>query len=213
MAEPMTELDVVVGSLITTTPQEDREAYEEEREWLQDVQDLLREEGIEVDLLLQPGTEVWEGGIESFADLYQLQRLAAHLERGNDVQEILSDQNLEDEEFDELLDAIAYNETQTRFPHLIQHQGAGGYYLPVDFAEPISFGYGEDDEEEDGELMEDDETTSFGSSVALLRELTDVEALLQQANVPQQIGARSALQVLRTAAEQSMSSGLPIILW
>src|SRR5918997_1714702 len=89
MAEAMTELDMVVGSMITTRPDEDREAYEEEREWLQDVQDLLREEGVEVDLLSQPGTEVWEGGIRSFYDLYQLRRLAAHLERGDDIQMLL----------------------------------------------------------------------------------------------------------------------------
>ncbi len=31
MAESMTELDVVVGSMITTRPDEDRETYEEER--------------------------------------------------------------------------------------------------------------------------------------------------------------------------------------
>src|SRR4028118_1840075 len=47
MAESMTELDLVVGSMITTRPDEDRDAYEEEREWLPDVQDLLREEGVD----------------------------------------------------------------------------------------------------------------------------------------------------------------------
>lgn len=211
MAERMTELDLVVGSMITTTPQEDREAYEEEREWLQDVQDLLRDEGVEVDLLAQPGTEVWEGGIESFYDLYQLRRLAAHLERGNDVQGLLNEQNVDGEDVDDLLADIWDEEAQTRFPHLIKHQGDGGYYLPADFAEPIWVDYGED-EDEDAELLEEDSAVSFGSSYALMRELTEIDNLFQQANVPDN-GARRALDVLKTAAQQSIDNGLPVILW
>ncbi|MBV9790956.1 MAG: hypothetical protein JOZ51_22365 [Chloroflexi bacterium] len=211
MAERMTELDLVVGSMITTTPEEDREAYEEEREWLQDVQDLLREEGVEVDLLAQPGTEVWEGGIESFYDLYQLRRLAAHLERGNDVQALLNDQNVDGEDVDDLLADIWDEEAETRFPHLIKHQGDGGYYLPADFAEPIWVDYGEE-EDEDAELLEEDSAVSFGSSYALMRELTEIENLFQQANVPSN-GARRALDVLKTAAQQSIDNGLPVILW
>ena len=42
--------------------------------------------------------------------------------------------------------------------------------------------------------------------------LTEVEQLFQQANVPQN-GALRALQVLKTAAQQSIDTGLPIILW
>src|ERR1044071_2315006 len=80
-----TELDLVVGSMFTARPEEDRELYEEEREWLSDIQDLLREEGIEVDLLSRPGVEIWEGGIERFMDLYQLRLLAAYLEQGQDI--------------------------------------------------------------------------------------------------------------------------------
>src|SRR5687768_18368916 len=132
MAEPMTELDLVVGSMITARPDEDREAYEEDREWLQEVQDLLREEGVEVDLLSQPGTEVWEGGIGSFYDLYQLRRLAAHLERGEDVQTLLAGASADGEDVDDLLAEIWDDEAETSFPHLIKHQGDGGYYLPVD---------------------------------------------------------------------------------
>jgi hypothetical protein len=210
MAEAMTELDLVVGSMITTRPDEDREQYEEEREWLQDVQDLLREEGVEIDLLSQPGTEVWEGGIRSFYDLYQLRRLAAHLERGNDVGSLLSGPAADGEDVDELLADIWDEEAQTRFPHLIKHQGDGGYYLPIEFPEPIWVEYGDDDDEDEG--LEQDNTVSFGSSVALLRELTEVEALFQQNNVPAG-GPREALQVLKTAAQQSVDTGLPIILW
>lgn len=212
MAEPMTELDLVVGSMITVTPEEDRDAYQEEREFVQDVQELLREEGVEIDLLAQPGTELWEGGIESFYDLYQLRRLAAHLEQGNDIQPFLADQSAEEEEVDDLLADIWDEAVQTRFPHLIKHQGdAGGYYLPAEFAEPIWVDYG-DEEEADGEFANEDNAVSFGSSYGLLRELTEIEQLFNQAGVPE-IGARTALAVLRTAAQQSVDNGLPIILW
>ena len=212
MAERMTELDLVVGSMITTTAQEDREAYEQEREWLQDVQDLLREEGIELDLLAQPGTEVWEGGIESFYDLYQLRRLAAHLERGDDISALQREESPDGEDVDDLLADIWDDEVTTRFPHLIKHQGDGGYYLPADFAEPIWVDYGDEDEDESDDLAEEDEAVSFGSSIGLMRELSEVEQLFQQANVPQN-GPRRALQVLKTAAQQSIDSSLPIILW
>ena len=210
MPEPMTELDLVVGSMITTRPDEDRETYEEERDWLQDVQDLLREEGVEIDLLAQPGTEIWEGGIRSFYDLYQLRRLVAHLERGDDVRALLSGAAADGEDVDDLLADIWDDDAQTRFPHLIKHQGDGGYYLPVEFAEPIWVDYG--DEDEDEELFEEDTAVSFGSSVALLRELTEVEELFRRNNISAD-GPQEALQVLKTAAEQSVNSGLPIILW
>ena len=74
-----TELDLLVGSMFNTRPEEDRAQYEEEREWLSDIQDLLREEGVEVDLLSRPGVEIWEGGIDRYIDLYQLRQLAAQL--------------------------------------------------------------------------------------------------------------------------------------
>jgi hypothetical protein len=211
MAESLTELDLVVGSLITTRPNEDREQYEDEREWLQDVQDLLRDEGVEIDLLSQPGTEVWEGGIRSFYDLHQLQRLAAHLERGDDIKTVLGGASADGEEVDDLLADIWDEEATTRFPHLIKHQGDGGYYLPVDFAEPIWVEYDED-VNDDEVSYEGENAVSFGSSVALLRELTELEELFQRNNVPMG-GPRQALQVLKTAAEQSVDHALPIILW
>jgi hypothetical protein len=208
MAERMTEIDLVVGSMITMRPDEDRAAYEEELESLQDVQDILREEGLEVDLLSQPGTEVWEGGIQSFYDLYQLKRLAAHLERGDDPQAVLNSASMDSEEIDDLLADIWEDASSTRFPHLIKHQGDGGYYLPANFAEPIWLDSGEEDEE----ALDEDTAVSFGSSVGLLRELTEVEDLFKQHSVPQG-GHTQALQVLKTAAQQSIDNGLPIILW
>jgi hypothetical protein len=211
----MTELDLVVGSIFTTRPEEDRELYEEEREWLSDIQDWLREEGIEVDLLSRPGVEIWEGGIEHFIDLYHLRLLAAYLENGRDVAPILSARAPEDGEPDPALVAIWDGEQSTRFPHLINHQADGGYYLPVDFAEPIWL---EVDEEEDGAAEADDEISedsfvSFGSSAGLQREMVELEQLLQQANVPASSAPYRCLRVLREAADQSVANDLPIIVW
>ncbi|GAC1384037.1 MAG: hypothetical protein NVS4B8_02070 [Herpetosiphon sp.] len=212
MTQSMTELDLVVGSMITTKPEEDREQYEEEKDWLQDVQDLLREEGIEVDLLSNPASEVWEGSIESFYDLYQLRRLAAHMERGDAALEILRDTGADADEVDPLLVEIWDDQTTTRFPHLIKHQGDGGYFLPVEFAEPI-WVEGEEEELEEGDLDEDDDNAvSFGSSIRLLHELTELEELFQTHKVPVG-GVSNALQVLKAAAQQSVTHKLPIILW
>ncbi len=208
MDESVYELDVIVGSMITASPDEDREMYEEDREFVQDVQDILRDQGVEVDLLSMPGTVVWEGGIRSFYDLHQLQRLAAHLERGEDAQVVLSGAAVDGESIDELLADIWDEEAETKFPHLIKHQGDGGFYLPAEFEEPIWVEYGEEDDDED-EMADDGITFSFGSSHALLRELTELEGLLQRNNVAAE-GPRQALQVLRTAAEQSVNTGWPI---
>jgi hypothetical protein len=82
----MTELDLLVGSMFTTLPDEDREHYEAERAWLLDVQRLLAEEGVEVDLLANPGVEIWEGGIERYHDLFLLRLIAVYLEQGQDIQ-------------------------------------------------------------------------------------------------------------------------------
>ncbi|HNP87455.1 MAG TPA: hypothetical protein PKK78_15005 [Kouleothrix sp.] len=211
MSDRTTELDLVVGSMFTTRPEEDRELYEDEREWLSDIQDLLREEGIDVDLLSRPGVELWEGGIDRFMDLYQLRQLAAYIEKGRDVKDVLSANVPDDGEPDPVLVAIWDGEETTRFPHLINHQADGGYYLPVDFAEPIWL-------EADEEVAEDDEDAedpyiSFGSSVGLQRELAELSGLLQQAGVPASSGPMRCLKVLREAADQSIANDLPVIVW
>lgn len=211
MSDRTTELDLVVGSMFTTRPEEDRELYEDEREWLSDIQDLLREEGIDVDLLSRPGVELWEGGIDRFMDLYQLRQLAVYIEKGRDVKDVLSANVPDDGEPDPVLVAIWDGEETTRFPHLINHQADGGYYLPVDFAEPIWL-------EADEEVAEDDEDAedpyiSFGSSVGLQRELAELSGLLQQAGVPASSGPMRCLKVLREAADQSIANDLPVIVW
>lgn len=207
-----TELDLLVGSIFTTRPEEDRELFEEEREWLSDVQDLLREDGVEVDLLSRPGVEVWEGGIERFMDLYQLRLLAAYLEQGKDIAPVLSASAELDGDPDPVLSAIWEGEQPTRFSHLINHQADGGYYLPVDFPEPIWLEVETEDadtEEED----EEDRVVSFGSSVALQRELVEVESLLQAAGISPSEASYRCLTVLRQAADQSVANDLPIIIW
>jgi hypothetical protein len=212
MSDPsrMTELDLVVGSMFTSRPEEDRELFEDEREWLSDIQDLLREEGVEVDLLSRPGVELWEGGIERFMDLYQLRQLAAYLEQGRDVAPLLQASPPSDGEPDPLLVAIWDGEQPTRFPHLINHQADGGYYLPVEFPEPIWL---EADEEEDNGEESEEPFISFGSSVGLQRELVDLAELLQQAGVPSSSAPFRCLLVLREAADQSIANDLPIIVW
>jgi hypothetical protein len=209
---PTHELDLVVGSMITVRPDEDQAMYNEEKAWLEEVQDLLREDGIEVDLVSRPGTEVWEGGIESFNDLYLLRRLAAHAERGGDIAAVAADTSDEDE-VDPLLADIWEGTEQTKFIHLISHQGEGGYYLPVDFSEPIWLSYGDEEEEASEDEEWNDEVVSFGSSVALMRELTELETVLNAAGGASLGSALATLNTLREAAKQSMEHQLPIILW
>src|SRR5215208_5983414 len=197
MSDRMTELDLVVGSMFTTRPEEDRELYEDEREWLSDIQDLLREESIEVDLLSRPGVEIWEGGIDRFMDLYQLRQIAAYLEQGRDVAPLLKAGPPSDGEPDPLLVSIWDGEQTTRFPHLINHQADGGYYLPADFTEPIWL-EAEEEALEDDDEEESEPYISFGSSVGLQRELAELADLLQQAGVPSTSAPYRCLQVLRT---------------
>ncbi|MEN9937801.1 MAG: hypothetical protein RLZZ387_4380 [Chloroflexota bacterium] len=215
-ATGMTELDLLVGSMFTTRPEEDRELYDEEREWLSDIQDLLREEGVEVDLLSRPGVEIWEGGIERFSDLYALRLMAAYLEQGKAIGEIVAGGVSLDDEPDPLLAGIWQGEQTTRYPHLINHQADGGYYLPSDFAEPIWVEFDQGDEEAEEEEEEDadsESVVSFGSSIGLQRELVELEGQLQQAGVPADHAAIRCLRVLRTAADQSVANDLPIIVW
>jgi hypothetical protein len=201
----VTELDLVVGSMITVRPDEDRAAFEEERETIADVQDQLREEGVEADLLSQPGVEVWEGGIETLGELYQLSRLATRLENGGEIADVLEDGPVITDDLDRSVTDVWDEMRPTRFPHLVHLQGINSYYLPVEFAQPLRMPF----EDEEGEQDE----AFFGSSVLLLRELTEVEELLRANQVPSQTGAYRCLQTLREAALASTRNGLPIIIW
>jgi hypothetical protein len=209
---PTSELDLVVGSLFSTSPEEDRGQFEKEREWIYDIQDLLSEEGIEVDLLSRPGVEIWEGEIERYADLYQLRLLAAYLENGLDIKPIMRlDLDLEDEP-DPLLGSIWDGEQKTRFTHLIHQQPNIVYYLPVDFDHPIwPPEFDESDDELDDEMAA--AACSFGSSPGLQRELVDLENLLQQAGIKENSRPYRCLKALRAGADQSVANDLPLILW
>lgn len=215
--EPDYELNLVVGSIFSVTPQEDRESYEEEREGIQELQDLLREQGINVDLLANPGTSLWEGGIRRYIDLYRLRQLAAYIENGEDFADILKQREPdEDEEMDPILARIYEDEIDTQFPHLIKHQGEDGYYLPVDFSEPLWID-GEVSEglkpEEGSEEEEEDALTSFGSSAALLRELHLLRGLMGQFSIPAKHPLTQCLNALLQGAQLSVDNDLPLLIW
>ncbi|MEM8530043.1 MAG: hypothetical protein AAGF95_04320 [Chloroflexota bacterium] len=206
---PVTELDLLVGSILTTRPEEDRFLYEEEFEWLSLLQTLLQEHDVDIDLLAQPGVQIWEGGITRFLDLYQLRLLAVYLEQHQSIDSILHISHGTYQKIDHLLADVLKRQQPTQFLHLIDHQIDGGYYLPVDFAEPIWIDTSQDQDRED----EDIELISFGSSIALQRELIILERLLRTSNVPREHPVFRCLQVLQTATEQSVRNNLPIIVW
>lgn len=200
-----TELDLAVGSMITVRPDEDRAAYDEEYESVSLVQDHLRDEGIDVDLLAMPGTQVWEGGLSNMGALYQLSRLAIHLERGDDLGEVIEDGPVIYDDLDRAITDIWDELTQTRFSHLVNLQGINSYFLPVDFAQPVWLPFENEDGEEDNAF--------FGSSYALQRELAELAPRLIAAGVSHQAEAYRCLELLREATDRSVSSGLPIIVW
>lgn len=211
MSEAPTELDLSVGSLFTIDPKEDAELFAREREMINDLQEELAEQGVVVDLLAHPGTEIWEGGIEHLGDLYQLSRLATYIEHERDLTPVLDDGPIIIEsDLDTAVTDVWDGLAQTRFPNLVYLQGIYSYYLPVEFpaAQPAPIWLPLEMEETD----EQDEAF-FGSSVALQRELTDLYAMLTAAGVPTSISAMQCLATLRTAAEQSVQSGFPIIVW
>lgn len=199
------ELDLVVGSMITVRPEEDREAYNEEYESVTIVQDQLREQGIDVDLISQPGTEVWEGGIDQMGALYQLSRFAARLERDQEIADVIEDGPVLYEDLDRAVTDIWDDLVTTRFPHLINLQGINSYFLPVDFDAPVWLPFENDEGDED--------QAYFGSSFQLQRELAELGPMLIKAGVSHQSDAYRCLETLRGAAEASIQSALPIIVW
>lgn len=200
-----TELDLVVGSMITVRPDEDRAAYTEEYESVSAVQDQLRDEGIDVDLISQPGTEVWEGGLENMGALYQLSRFAVHLERGDDVADVVEDGPVIYEDLDRAVTDIWDELTKTRFAHLVNLQGINSYYLPADFEQPVWLSFENEEGEEDNAF--------FGSSHRLQAELAELAPLLLKAGVNHNSDAYRCLELLRIAAARSIETGLPVIVW
>jgi hypothetical protein len=199
------ELDLVVGSMITVRPDEDRAAYDEEFESVSVVQDQLRAEGIEIDLVSQPGTELWEGSIEHMGALYQLSRFAVRLEHEQDIAEVIEDGPVIYEELDRAVTDVWDELTTTRFMHLVNLQGINSYFLPADFEQPVWLPFENDEGEED--------SAYFGSSVRLQAELADLGPLMINAGISHQSEAYRCLEVLREAVARSIQTGLPIIVW
>jgi hypothetical protein len=204
-SEVASELDLVVGSMITVRPDEDRAAYDEEYESVAAVQDQLREEGVDIDLLAQPGTEVWEGSLENMGALYQLSRLAARIEHEQDIAEVIEDGPVIYDDLDRSVTDVWDDLVTSRFQHLINLQGINSYYMPADFDVPIWLSFEDEDGEEDNAF--------FGSSARLQRELAELAPLLIKAGVSSNSEAYRCLELLNVAAAKSLEFGLPIIVW
>ncbi|NTW02356.1 MAG: hypothetical protein HGA19_13935 [Oscillochloris sp.] len=201
----ISELDLVVGSMITVRPDEDRATYDEECESVAAVQDQLREEGIDIDLLSQPGTEVWEGSLANMGALYQLSRLAARIDQGQDIAEVIADGPEINDDLDRAVTDVWDDLIKSRFQHLINLQGINSYYMPADFEQPIWLSFEDESGEEDNAF--------FGSSACLQRELADLAPLLIKAGVSHTSEAYRCLELLREAAAKSLECSLPIIVW
>jgi hypothetical protein len=204
-SEEVSELDLVVGSMITVRPDEDRAAYDEEYESVAAVQDQLREEGVDIDLIGQPGTEVWEGSLDNMGALYQLSRLAARIELDQDIAEVIEDGPVIYDDLDRAVTDVWDDLVKSRFQHLINLQGINSYYMPADFDLPIWLSFEDEEGEEDNAF--------FGSSARLQRELAELAPLLIKAGVASNSQAYLCLELLRTAAAKSLEFGLPIIVW
>ena len=122
------EISLVVGSLFNYSPAEDRESYEEEREWVQQLQDSLRQEGVIIDLMTNPGVQIWEGGIRRYGDLYRLSQAAAYIEHGKDITSLLNNKFTEEEDLDPILKQIIEGDLDTQYPHFIKHDGDPFFY-------------------------------------------------------------------------------------
>lgn len=207
------DISLVVGSIFNYTPQDDREMYEEERELVAQLQDYLRQEGVEYDFMANPGAIIWEGGIKQYGDLYRLSQVAVYLEQGHDITPLLNKKFDENEEIDPLLSKVLEEEIPTRFPHFIRPDGDPFYYIPVEFPAPIDLFFDdEEDEEHDGD-DESVERISVGSASALQRELYQLHGYLMQMQVPEKHPVMRCLASLRQAAELSVSNDLPITVW
>jgi hypothetical protein len=199
------EAELVVASMVSVDPAEDSDAHREELESVTFLQEQLRGEGVDVDLLGKPGAEVWAGTIPNLGALYQLVRLARYLELGRPIDTVLADGAAFPEDIDPVVADVWDELARTRFPHLVHLRGINTYYLPVDFDEPIVMVYDDPDGEED--------EATFGSAVRLLAELDVLEPLLREAGVAADGDAGQVFAILREAARQSVANDLPVIVW
>jgi hypothetical protein len=142
--------------------------------------------GLTVNYLIRnvPGAASVELGEpdESLADGHRIGRYSAlHLLRGLAVAydgRGAALQALAEEDLEAVIDQFYALEIDapTRFQHLINHSDAEGYYVPLEIGEPVGIEYRPS--VEDPEADDSVETVSIGSSLALLRELNDLQAAL-----------------------------------
>jgi hypothetical protein len=201
----MSVLFLAVGSLLQHTPDESPGEYEDERERLTDMMAWLAEEGVEMDLLADPGRQVWEGEIADFAHIYHLRVLAAHVGAGRDIGKLKLARLQRTEEPDPLLSEIWQGDVTSPYDHLINHSLTDGFYLPVDFESPI-WAQGSDDGDEES-------IVSFGSAVALERELRELKAALDAEHLSARHPAYVALLTFEAAARNSVAHRLPVSIW
>jgi hypothetical protein len=60
-------------------------------------------EGVVIDLMTNPGVQIWEGGIRRYGDLYRLSQAAAYIEQGMDITPLLNKKFTEEEDLDPIL--------------------------------------------------------------------------------------------------------------
>ncbi len=207
----MSKLYLAVGSLFTQTPEEDPEEFEDEQARISEMQAWLADQGVKVDLLSEPGRQMWHGEVAEFAHIYHLRVIAAHLGERRDIAKFLEPRLARTAEPDPVLAAVWNGSAPTPYDHLINHTLTDGFYLPVDFASPIWAGDG--DEEEDDEEEPDESVVSFGSSVALARELTELKRALAKHKLPVNHPAYVALLTLDEAARHSVAHKMPVSIW
>jgi hypothetical protein len=122
----------------------------------------------------EPDAALAEGcRLGRYAALHVLRGLAvAYDELGESVR------NLSEDQLESAIDEFYASEqdTPTRFRHLIDHSDAEGYYVPLEIGEPVGIEYQPEREDDESDL--EAETVSIGSSLALLRELNELQGVL-----------------------------------
>jgi len=122
----------------------------------------------------EPGEALADGHrIGSYSALHMLRGLAVAYEgQGASVQELSED------DLESTIDAFYArdDDAPTRFEHLINHSDAEGYYVPMEIGEPVGIEYRPAADDPDPEAGV--ENVSIGSSLALLRELNELQPVL-----------------------------------
>lgn len=205
MKHTTAELELVVGSLITVREDANRKQYKKERDIAVQVQQQLAAAGVEVDLVRGAGQELWHGGIETMGALYQLSRLAVHLEKNRNIAGVVSDGPVLPKTLDSAITDVWRGKKVSEFPHLVFLKGINSHYLPVDFKAPLWLPF----KNEEDKLEE----AFFGSSIRLEQELLALTPLLQQAQVSSDADAYRCLETLCEAASRSIQAQMPIVIW